>query len=60
MIHDTPGKAFGDPGPGVEYLCADLIGPRPIPVNNSLAERETRQICQTVINVEYSTPGYEG
>ena len=56
VIHDTPGRAFGDPGAGVPYLCADLIGPRPIPVNNSLAERETRQICRTEIIVEYSTP----
>jgi len=57
VIHDTPSRRrFSTDGPGNPYLCADLIGPPPIPVNNSLAERETRQICQTVINVVYSSP----
>ena len=37
-------------------MCADLIGPPPVPVNNSLAELETRQICRTEIKVVYSAP----
>jgi hypothetical protein len=57
VIHNTPPPRPGVPQTtGDPYLCADLIGPPPIPVNNSLAELETRQICKTVIRVEYSTP----